>query len=157
METCYLFVYGSLLLGIDTPITRFLATYSKFVGEGVARGQLFDLGSYPGFHYLPHAHDSVSGHVLKLTQEDTVFSVLDEYEGVRFTMKAETPVSEDDTDEYRRIQIEVFCQDKPINAWCYVLNKMDESYSRIPSGKYLEYLKDKEEHKQFLKNLSDHI
>jgi hypothetical protein len=43
-----LFVYGTLLQDAKNPVADFLREYSELIGRGYFKGELYDIGSYPG-------------------------------------------------------------------------------------------------------------
>ena len=66
-----LFVYGTLLLDVQSDIANFLKKNAQFVGEGYLAGQLFDLGQYPGAVFQKDADSRIYGHVFELRSERT--------------------------------------------------------------------------------------
>ena len=77
-----LFVYGTLLLDIDSSIANFLKNSANFIGEGRLSGQLFDLGQYPGAVFDATVKSQVYGHVFELKDPFHALLILDEYEAV---------------------------------------------------------------------------
>lgn len=77
-----LFVYGTLLLDIQSSIAFFLKENAHFVGKGSLSGQLFDLGQYPGAVFQKGTAVQIYGHVFELIQPDYSLTILDKYEAV---------------------------------------------------------------------------
>ena len=66
MKTDKLFVYGSLMGGIQSPIATYLKLNATFLGEGLVKGLLLDIGHYPGLIYDRANSKQVVGHVFQL-------------------------------------------------------------------------------------------
>ena len=79
-----LFVYGSLRSGFQSPAYEYISRYFHLVGNGRAKGKLFDLGSYPGA--VPTDDDSfIIGELYDIndpSQFSWAIAQLDDYEGV---------------------------------------------------------------------------
>lgn len=140
----YLFVYGTLMKGIDSTPGRYLLATSKFVGEGVIPGHLFDMGQYPAARYLPEGRTRVFGHLFLMENPSLVLSQLDEYEGL----------GEADC-EYSRQIVEVFIDGQIMQAWAYLLaDEVEERHLRsIPGGNYLRYWESNARHQRFTDSL----
>ena len=77
----YLFVYGTLKKGNMNPAAIHLHLHAKWIGEGVMSGRLYQLGDYPGAHYLYGAKEEVKGEVFEMNDLN-LLTMLDEYEGI---------------------------------------------------------------------------
>lgn len=169
-----LFVYGTLMNDIQSMIANHLKINSQLLGEGKAKGLLFDLGRYPGFVYDPLAETTITGHIFQMDNPEDMLKTLDEYEGIT----ASYPVDS----EYRRELIPVFGQRgnsilrhttqfdsdqpnilssehpldtpkdeaKPQYCWCYVYAGDTAHLTLIESGNYLDYVKHNPNHQGFI-------
>lgn len=117
-----LFVYGTLRRAGRNPICRMLDHRTDFIGVGTFRGQLYDLGAYPGVVPSPDAADRVTGEVYALHDPDKAFSILDNYE----------------TSEYRREKHPIALEDgRQVQAWTYIYIYPTDTLRLIASGDYL--------------------
>ncbi|NJL74772.1 MAG: gamma-glutamylcyclotransferase [Saprospiraceae bacterium] len=132
MVTNKLFVYGTLMGNFDSPIARSLQQHSNFLGEGLLRGRLFDLGHYPGAVYEADAQTWVKGHIFQLHQPETLFPLLDNYEGIGGNFPS--------PNEYTRSLVPVLQTGQTLICYCYVYNLSTAPLTCITSGSYLEYL-----------------
>lgn len=86
-RTCHLFVYGSLMSQIQTPMGSHqrmrLAGESRSLGPASARGRLVSLGQYPGLIDEASNADIVQGELLLLRNPQATLLWLDQYEGVQ--------------------------------------------------------------------------
>lgn len=166
-----LFVYGTLMNDIQSMIANHLKTNSFLIGEGKAKGLLYDLGRYPGFVHMPEAETEVTGHIFQLDDPVEMLRTLDEYEGIT----ASYPVDS----EYRRELIPIIRQgrtsghhattqfdsdqinvspskqqepkqEKVDYCWCYIYIGNTARLKLIESGNYLEYVKDNPNHQGFI-------
>ena len=132
MKSDYLFVYGTLLKGFNSYMSKFLDKNSEFVGEGYFNGKLFKVSWYPGAVLSKIASGRVYGHIFKIHDHIKTFKILDDYEGVG-EATAEYP------NEYRRELIETFLNDGTIlRTWVYVYNNATDHLRLIISGDYLK-------------------
>ncbi len=130
----HIFVYGTLRTASRVPAAKRLAREATYVGTGVVRGCLFDLGEYPGIRLSDDPTDSVTGDVFELSAEtaDSLLRALDEYEGLG--------PDEDEPPLYRRTPVQVrMSPQRRITAWTYVMRTKQGSYPRIPIGDYVEW------------------
>lgn len=119
-----LFVYGTLKRR-PTGRHHALLRAARFVSGGSVRGDLYDLGSYPGLVRAPHTDRRVVGEVYELPSEgiDRMLHELDAYEG----------------DEYIRARVYVTLPKAGRRAaWTYLLrNRPPRSARPIASGRYV--------------------
>lgn len=146
----YLFVYGSLMNTIQSSIARFLQDNSIFIGEGYVQGYLYDLGHYPGMVADKNASGKVVGHIFQLKEPEKVLPVLDEYEaiGEQFSqyeeyVRKEVPVLLSESENVGK-------EKETMQCWAYLYNLPTEHLRSIPSGNYLEYLKNNESYQRFI-------
>ena len=128
----YLFVYGTLLKGMPTPMANFLGENASYIGEAYVPGLLVDLGRYPGAIYQPDAETLIYGHVFYLNKPDATLKILDRYEDAGIGQGSRT--------EYRREQVPVMMGDEAILCWIYLYNLDPIGLPVIPEGNYLEFL-----------------
>jgi gamma-glutamylcyclotransferase (GGCT)/AIG2-like uncharacterized protein YtfP len=84
-----LFTYGTLMLATGiAAVDEAMRKAGTSLGRGYVPGRLYDLGDYPGAVPAPGAEDGpwedapkVWGHLLRLSDPDALFAVLDPYEG----------------------------------------------------------------------------
>ena len=136
-----LFVYGSLMGSIDSPIARRLRDHADFMGEAVVKGYLYDLGRYPGLIEDLQSNYLVKGHIFKMKNPETLLAILDEYEG------AANPHV---LNEYRRDHIKAKLNGHSIECWAYIYNLSTKGLPYIKSGNYLDYLKNNLEYQRFI-------
>ncbi len=133
----HLFVYGSLRSGFRSEAYTYVSRYFSLVGNGVVKGRLYDLGSYPAA--VPAEGDSFVHGELYLAKSVEEFSwaigQLDDYEGVKG--------DEEGPALYRREPAEVFIDGKTVTAWIYWYSGSVEGAPQILSGDLLEYIRNK--------------
>lgn len=137
----YLFVYGSLMGGIQSKIARLLHGHSDFIGAATTRGCLYDLGSYPGL-VLDEKAAKVEGHIFRLHEAKVLLSYLDEYEGI----VPDNALN----NEYERQLIPVDLAGKTLVCWAYIYQLAIKDLPIIPFENYLDYLKNQKGHQRFL-------
>ena len=76
----YLFSYGTLLPRLAPPEIRPTMQRLRRVGKGFVRGQLFDLGDYPGA-ILSRTGPTIAGQIFELPDDPKILKQLDDYEG----------------------------------------------------------------------------
>ena len=130
-----LFVYGTLLLEVPSPMSRFLQDKILSSREVSVPGYLYDLGQYPGFVYQEGARERVFGQILELRDPVSTFQVLDEYEG----LQAPEP-------EYARILLPM----EPGQAWTYLYQGDVSQLPKIEGGNYRSYFRDRRNHLRFI-------
>ena len=133
-EQTYLFVYGTLRRDVGHPLHAVLAEHATFVGCGTFQGKLYDLGAYPGAVPSENATDVVAGEVYALHDPERVLAILDRYEGC---------ADEPPPTEFRREKARITLQDgMRIEAWIYLYNWPTAGLPRIPSGDYVQHMRD---------------
>ena len=138
----HIFVYGTLMHSIPSPMSRFLSTRSVWVGKGSLPGILLDLGRYPGL--VPGQDDGpfVQGEVLQLSAFETNIAVLDEYEG--------TASGTDGPPEYeRRLATAILANGASVAVWVYVFLGDPSPFPVIAGGDYLPYWQQHPAHRKF--------
>ncbi len=110
----HLFVYGTLRRASHHPLASLLADNAEWLGFADFRGQLFEIGPYPGA--IP-SHDTkhrIRGEVYRLRDPATLLPQLDHYEG--FGEAFPKP------NEFVREMREVLLEGCPLKAWIYLYN-----------------------------------
>jgi gamma-glutamylcyclotransferase (GGCT)/AIG2-like uncharacterized protein YtfP len=123
----FLFVYGTLL-DENNSFAAYLRENSVFYCLGKIRGQLYDIGNYPGAVSATGENDFVYGSVYILNDAPIVLGELDDYEG--FGNSFAQP------NEFVRDLTIVESENGPIECWIYLYNHPAASLKRIKSGKY---------------------
>lgn len=131
----YLFVYGTLMRGIQSPMSAFLSENAIYLEEAEYPGFLFDLGRYPGFVPDEDISETVKGQLFALHASSEVLGVLDQYEGLQ---EAEP--------EYQRRKLH-FGQ---YEAWAYIFIGDTHSLPPIPNGQYANYYPHQSAHQHFI-------
>lgn len=127
----YLFVYGSLRPALAHPLQHCLRQYALWVGTGQCRGQLYDLGRYPGAVPAAKANQRLIGDVFRLRKPSPLLDILDRYEGATLRTGKRR--------EYCRQLIEVSLEHRQLLAWIYLYNRTVTGKKRILSGDYLTH------------------
>ncbi len=137
-----LFVYGTLMKGIPSPMSGYLQRHATFLGVAFANGYLYDLGQYPGFVYDEQSDDTVLGHVFQIKTPKVVFPILDRYEGIEGPNNAEN--------EYLRALIDVRLNEAKVPVWTYLFNRLPQNLPLIPNGNYPKFYPKNARHLAFI-------
>ena len=125
----YLFVYGTLLKHFDYEVLQPLQKFLQFKGNGSLKGELYNLGDYPGYIEKAGALHNVKGEVYLITNPEKVFITLDEYEGKEYSRKR------------KLVRLNA---NKNIRCWVYVYRlKPKPEYEKIMSGDYIAFIRNK--------------
>jgi len=128
----YLFVYGTLLQP-GNQFAGYLSRHCTFIANGKVNGVLYDIGEYPGL-IVNGGESFVYGSVYRI-DKDELLKKIDAYEGYG--------PDEEEPNLYIRTMLSILTTNGSINAWVYIYNHPVDCLPRIPSGNYLEYLKQK--------------
>lgn len=134
--SAFLFVYGTLRGDLAHPMGAVLAKHAARICSARFRGQLFDLGNYPGAVPSHDTADRVVGELYRIEpgREAALFAELDRYEGCDPGAPSEG--------EYIRVRAQVEPEGgDPLEAWLYQYNRPTRSLSRIISGDYCAHLR----------------
>jgi gamma-glutamylcyclotransferase (GGCT)/AIG2-like uncharacterized protein YtfP len=132
--TPFLFAYGTLQKGYAPPEAMHLLKRLKKIGRGMARGQLFHLGDYPGAIFTDsNASAIVRGTVFRLpaspSQRRELLHQLDLYE--------EFNPADPQSGLFVRKRIPVTLKNnKRLTCWAYEYNADRSGARPIPSGAY---------------------
>lgn len=132
-----LFVYGSLRSGFGQPAYDYLSKYFHLMGNGMARGKMFDMGEYAVAK--PCDEDRfIHGELFEINRPDELnwaFGQLDEYEGV-IVEPGEKPM-------YVRQASKVLVNNEEYVAWVYWFNGDTTGRPEVMSGDMLQYQQQK--------------
>ncbi len=134
-ETNLLFVYGSLMRGMERAAFMRSADKARFVAAGNTRGTLYDLGAFPGMKEGNNG-SLVHGELYELVDPQTFFDTLDLIEGYW----PEQP----ERSLYVRKLVVVNTAMGEKSAWAYILNQPLSDLKPIPSGDYRQCTHDAE-------------
>jgi gamma-glutamylcyclotransferase (GGCT)/AIG2-like uncharacterized protein YtfP len=125
----HLFVYGTLMRGVDHPMAKLLSRSAGFCGEARCRGRLYLVKHYPGLVLSDDPGDVVFGELVRLRTPEQSFATLDEYEGCGPGVASP---------RYLRQVLPVTRDDGTVTeAWTYVYNRPVAKLTRIASGRFL--------------------
>jgi len=125
----YLFVYGILRRGRGRIINCILNQRGIFIGDGVFKGKLYDIGYYPGAIPSSGISDFVRGDVYLLPDPGSVLEILDIFEGCI--------IDGTSRGEFCRKKAKVFLESgKSVLAWVYIYNRAIDGLREIRSGDY---------------------
>lgn len=125
--TNLLFVYGSLMRGMERAEFLNFAHKAKFLSSGTAQGTLYHLGAFPAMKEGNNG-SVVHGELYELQDPQTFFDTLDLIEGYW----PEQP----ERSLYVRKLIGVRTPEGEKSAWAYLLNLPFENLKPIPSGDF---------------------
>ena len=122
------FAYGTLRRGFCRH--KFLkAARAQFLWRGTVRGELFDLGAYPGAIPSQNKSALVRGEVYRLPNPACTLQVLDHVEGI-------APGSPGQNLYRRELALVTLEDGTAVEAWIYWLTLMHLPKRRILSGEY---------------------
>ena len=130
----YLFVYGTLMSGMNNPFARKLRQSASCLGQAFAHGLLFDYRQeYPCAVASIIRSNKIQGELYQMTEADTLLSDLDIYEDCR--------CKEPDRSLFIRCVVPVVSarNKKEIQAWMYFWNHSLDSLEEIPHGNYRKH------------------
>lgn len=129
---CYLFAYGTLLIGTpDGTINQLISDFLRARCRAYIHGRLHDLGTYPGAVRSHDPNEKIFGHVFTLERPGRVLPALDAYEGY-------SPHYPHQSEFVRRATTarQLPCQ-RPLTVWVYYYNWHPRRAPRLLSGDYL--------------------
>ncbi|WP_298533745.1 gamma-glutamylcyclotransferase [uncultured Algibacter sp.] len=132
MNSDYLFVYGTLLEDTEHEMSKCLSAYASYEARGYFQGKLYRVSWFPGAIISDSSLDKVYGKLYKLSAINSLFEVLDEYEGVRENSPK--------PNLFKREQITISVENSltVIKAWVYLYNHSVDGLKQIPSGNFLK-------------------
>lgn len=122
IEPEFLFVYGTLLSGVDNQWSRRLWLESGLPSEAKMPGRLYTLGGYPGMKDpVDGTGGWVHGQVARLPAVPSLLADLDAYEG----------------DEFVRLRRTAMLRDgRSVLVWVYMYQPEVDENQRIWSGRF---------------------
>src|SRR3954469_21748427 len=76
----HLFVYGTLMRGVDHPMAKLLSRSADFLGDARCRGRLYLVKHYPGLVLSDDPSHIVFGELYRLRDRDALLGEFDMYE-----------------------------------------------------------------------------
>jgi gamma-glutamylcyclotransferase (GGCT)/AIG2-like uncharacterized protein YtfP len=126
-----LFVYGSLLPGHEPAGMAAVCRRLNFLEPATIRGQLFDLGPYPGVIIGNGADGIVHGELAEVDCDDT-WRALDQYEGC--------PRAGEGDGLFRRVRtVAALESGESVECWVYVYDRGLSRARRIEGGCWRTY------------------
>jgi gamma-glutamylcyclotransferase (GGCT)/AIG2-like uncharacterized protein YtfP len=126
----YLFVYGTLLKDSEHEMSNFLASHASLISKGYVYGKLYQVSWFPGAVKSNNTSDKVYGSLFKINNFETVFKVLDDYEG--------TSKNHPQPHLFKRELVNTYLEnDSTLKAWVYFYNLSIENLECIISGDFL--------------------
>lgn len=134
----YLFVYGSLRKGFNSPAYGYISQYFDLVEEGTVQGKLYDKGTYAAG--VPSEEGClIKGELYVIRHADEfgwAIAQLDDYEGISD--------SYDEKAEYYRSMVTVQMNSgESIPAWIYWYSGQTDGHPLVASGDILDYLRER--------------
>lgn len=136
-QSHYLFVYGSLRRGFNSPAYQYVSQYFQFVGDATTAGLLYNCGAFPAAVPGPVGGQKIVGELYKITEAETLafaFAQLDDYEGVNES-EGEPALY------YRQLCMASLTHEQDeVPAWVYWYNGNVAGCKPIASGDILDYV-----------------
>lgn len=129
----FLFVYGTLLPGLAPPVIAPTVARLRRLGRGLVRGQLYDLGRYPGLILAGHG-PRVQGQVFALPPDPDVLRRLDRYEGF-------FPDAPERSEFIRRSWPVMVPGHGALACWVYEYGRPPLRATIVPDGDYLRLIR----------------
>jgi gamma-glutamylcyclotransferase (GGCT)/AIG2-like uncharacterized protein YtfP len=125
----YLFFYGTLMPRLAPAEIESTVRQLRRIGRGSVRGQLFDLGEYPGAVLSPNG-PPIKGFVFELPDDPKVLDRLDEYEG----FNPAKPGSSLFVRKRRQAKLD---DGRKLACWVYAYNRPVKTAAAVTGGDYL--------------------
>jgi gamma-glutamylcyclotransferase (GGCT)/AIG2-like uncharacterized protein YtfP len=125
----YLFTYGTLQPGMAPREIAPVVERLRMVGEGSARGTLYDLGAYPGVVLDALSEHRVYGTVFELPEDDSVLRQLDTYEDYH-------PGSLESSLFVRAVSSVELVSGGALDCWMYVYNRRTDGACVVVTGRF---------------------
>jgi gamma-glutamylcyclotransferase (GGCT)/AIG2-like uncharacterized protein YtfP len=128
--TNLLFIYGTLLPGLEPRAMSDVVLRMSVVGPATIRGKLYDLGFYPGV-LLDEGGGIIKGQIVQVPS-DELWRRLDRYEAC--------PLPESADGLFRRVKTAAMTgQGQPIECWVYVYNRDVSGAPLVECGCWLTH------------------
>src|SRR5690348_2126047 len=126
----YIFFYGTLLPERAPAEISGAVQRLKRVGRGVVKGELFNLGAYPGAKLDPGARTTIKGEVFEIPSDRSLLRELDRYEGFQPSRRANSL--------FIRKRFPVRLHDRTLRCWIYEYNRKPAASKKLPNGRFVE-------------------
>ena len=131
----HLFVYGTLLRELGSPMHALLDKFADFVGKAELQARLYEVDQYPGLVLSDRTDDIVQGELYFLHDIEKVLQRLDAYEGC----STEFP----EPQEFKRTTINItLANNDTLPSWVYLYNLSLEGLEHIRSGNYVDFIRE---------------
>jgi gamma-glutamylcyclotransferase (GGCT)/AIG2-like uncharacterized protein YtfP len=124
----YLFVYGTLMSGIENPINFQMAEYGEFMGLGIIPAKLYLVDYYPGAILDTQGLGTVQGEIYRLLHPKQTLKTLDTYEEYSYRQRAQSEFVR------KKIEVKQLSNDEKILAWTYIFNRPTAALINLQSG-----------------------
>jgi gamma-glutamylcyclotransferase (GGCT)/AIG2-like uncharacterized protein YtfP len=125
----HLFAYGTLMPQVAPPAVASVLRRLRRIGQGTARGRLYDLGEYPGV-ILDRPGRMVYGEVFKLPPGKRILNVLDGYEDF-------VPTRHEGNLFVRERCAVTMRSGESLDCWVYAYKGSLRNARLIPGGRYV--------------------
>ena len=134
----YLFVYGTLRMGINNPYSQLLSSSARQVGAATVMGRLYNIGEYPGAIPDETTTFLLKGELYELDESlaTKVLMQLDRYEGYSPRRKKASEFYRAKTIAYTEDGTAVYC-------WIYWYNHSLRGKKRIYEGDYVSFARNR--------------
>ena len=130
----YLFVYGTLMSGIENPINFQMAEYGEFIGLGTLPAKLYLVDYYPGAILDTNGLDRVTGEIYRLLNPKKALKILDSYEEYAYRERAHSEFVR------KKVTVRQISNNQQITAWTYIFNQPTTALTAVKSGSFREAL-----------------
>jgi gamma-glutamylcyclotransferase (GGCT)/AIG2-like uncharacterized protein YtfP len=107
---------------------RYLKQHGSYLSEGKIKGQLYDIGDYPGLVLTASLKEYVYGSIYQLNNVKETLKIIDDYEGCG--------PDQHQPNLFVRVREAIVTRDSVTIAWIYIYNLPVYSLRKMPSGKY---------------------
>lgn len=130
-----LFTYGTLRMGADNAMQKFLTDRAGWLGQATFQGNLYYCNGHPAVLPSENNEDKVIGDLFEAGKLHEIFKTLDRYEGFDPANKAESLYLR----KQKTVTLQSSKKKQALEAWIYLYNKPIDKARKIRSGDYLKY------------------
>ena len=130
----YLFVYGTLMSGIENPINFQMAEFGEFIGLGVIPAKLYLVDYYPGAILDTNGLDNVTGEIYRLLNPKKALKILDSYEEYSYRERAHSEFVR------KKVEVKQLANNEKIIAWTYIFNQPTTALVALQSGSFRDVI-----------------
>ena len=130
----YLFVYGTLMSGIENPINFQMAEHGEFIGLGVIPAKLYLVDYYPGAILDTNGLDNVTGEIYRLLNPKKALKILDSYEEYSYRERAHSEFVR------KKVEVKQLANNEKIIAWTYIFNQPTTALVALQSGSFRDVI-----------------